>query len=822
MKVAFKFFVLLALLIACVNVFSVKADDSGTKNRVLRVAYPKQDGLTMLDENGDYYGYTYDYLMEIAKYTGWTYDFVQMEGDSNEQAVSSLNMLQSGEIDLMGGLVYDESLAKIYSYPGYCYGINYAGIFVPSDSDLTSAALYTTKNIRVGVFRKDLSKNEKLDQFAEMNNIDIEQVLVDSTGKLKDMAETGEVDAIFSTDLALLEHEGMHAIAHFSPTPFYFATKKGNVDIVRQLDYAISTIDQVNPNFSSKLYNHYFSNDSSEFRLSEEEQAFIANTGIQEVVIYDNKPPFCFVDEETGELSGITIEIFERFSEMTGLEFHFNTVSSYQEYISFIKSKKADISADTLLNNQDALDTNSTLTLPWHSFPIYMVFKEGTNSQKDGTYAIPYFLKNAIDPPQNVTYYDTAKQCMDAVQEGKVDYAFVGEFCVQYFLNSGAYNDLKLLNQQDSLTQKLSFGVVNTGDFYLLSVINKCITFLPEDQLGEIVYRNTYQQQIISFSQWVKNNSALLIPLVMVLIILLLSYYIYIKHKGQQRVEFENKRYDTLSNLSNEFFYEYDIYKDELFLPDKCAKYFLCDTKIEHFSTKVSDILESDRSGIWCLGSSIIENKEGSIEISCQMPDQTRQWFKLVSDVVSNRKQKVYAIGKIVNIQDIKTEQIRLEQKAFTDGLTGIYNIATIKAMVQKRLELFTLCSPYAFIILDIDNFKQINDKFGHYSGDAVLIQVAKLMSDIFYPNMMGRLGGDEFVIFVEKTSIEELERQCNNLCRYASEKINDMIGQTATLSIGISFTSENRTYETLYKEADYALYQRKAGLKNGFTFYQN
>ena len=72
----------------------------------MRVAYPVQAGLTDFDEFGNYSGYTYEYLEEIAQYTGWDYEFVQAPGTMDDSLSTLMGMLQEGEIDLMGAMLY--------------------------------------------------------------------------------------------------------------------------------------------------------------------------------------------------------------------------------------------------------------------------------------------------------------------------------------------------------------------------------------------------------------------------------------------------------------------------------------------------------------------------------------------------------------------------------------------------------------------------------------------------------------------------------------------------------------------------------------------
>lgn len=95
---------------------------SPEESRTIRVAYPIQKNITDVDENGKYFGYTYEYLEEIAQYTGWNYEFVQIPGSVDEQLSTLMKMVQGGEVDLMGAMLYSEDLGKQFDYSGYSYG----------------------------------------------------------------------------------------------------------------------------------------------------------------------------------------------------------------------------------------------------------------------------------------------------------------------------------------------------------------------------------------------------------------------------------------------------------------------------------------------------------------------------------------------------------------------------------------------------------------------------------------------------------------------------------------------------------------------------
>ena len=90
---------LFIMIITCIVPLSAK-----TK---VKVAYPIQDGLTEISENGVFSGYTYDYLKELERFTDFEFEFVTLEGDVNDQLVAALEKVKNGELDLMGAIIYD-------------------------------------------------------------------------------------------------------------------------------------------------------------------------------------------------------------------------------------------------------------------------------------------------------------------------------------------------------------------------------------------------------------------------------------------------------------------------------------------------------------------------------------------------------------------------------------------------------------------------------------------------------------------------------------------------------------------------------------------
>lgn len=166
-----------------------------------------------------------------------------------------------------------------------------------------------------------------------------------------------------------------------------------------------------------------------------------------------------------------------------------------------------------------------------------------------------------------------------------------------------------------------------------------------------------------------------------------------------------------------------------------------------------------------------------------------------------------------------------MELKSELDIMTGIYNKGTVISHIKEKLKKSEVDSLGFFIILDIDYFKIINDKYGHLLGDTVLIKVAEILMNSFRKKgIVGRFGGDEFCILTyEPFSVEYLEDKINKL-RHQINKIEipDKEARNITCSIGISHWQGNeKTFEELYHEADTALYTVKNKGRDGYAFWE-
>ncbi len=155
------------------------------------------------------------------------------------------------------------------------------------------------------------------------------------------------------------------------------------------------------------------------------------------------------------------------------------------------------------------------------------------------------------------------------------------------------------------------------------------------------------------------------------------------------------------------------------------------------------------------------------------------------------------------------------------DGLTGLYNRATFDGIVNNFVNKKPEGTEGALFIIDMDNFKNVNDTLGHLAGDEALKLLAGNMRVVFTGDYLGRYGGDEFVAFVAGyKSEEELAASAEELCNKMNVRF-DSEGKSVNLSvsIGVATTVGVSEYSELYMKADKALYYSKENGRNQYKF---
>lgn len=200
-------------------------------------------------------------------------------------------------------------------------------------------------------------------------------------------------------------------------------------------------------------------------------------------------------------------------------------------------------------------------------------------------------------------------------------------------------------------------------------------------------------------------------------------------------------------------------------------------------------------------------------------------WRRItMTNIFDNDGKAVKAVGMLEDIDEQMRREEALRERSRRDTLTGLYNKGTTESMVRDMLKSST--GQGALFIIDIDNFKGVNDNYGHPFGDAVLVEFANRIARLCRcSDVIGRIGGDEILIYLDgvlniDTAINKGEEICDSFSKEFSSGNASVI---VTCTVGISIYPDcASSFEELYKKADIALYFAKNKGKNCSCIYNS
>ncbi len=297
---------------------------------------------------------------------------------------------------------------------------------------------------------------------------------------------------------------------------------------------------------------------------------------------------------------------------------------------------------------------------------------------------------------------------------------------------------------------------------------------------------------------------------------------------AEMKAMLEEQKYLIISDISEELPYEYDIEEDVITFAEKFNHIFEGNAIIKNPANNMikdglvsNDTKEAIEELFYLAG---VGTEYHSTEFKLNTKNAGYQWyFSTFSTIYDEEGSPLRVVGLLRNIHAQKVEQQKLLTKAETDLMTGLLNKATTESKIKSHLRELNGNSYNTLMLVDIDDFKNINDTYGHLKGDEVIIDIAKTLMDIIGEyDLAGRLGGDEFCVFF--SNLLDTQVACEKATLIA-DRLRELYPGTdsckVTLSIGIASTNEQIPYNTLLENADTALYQAKLNGKNGYYCYK-
>lgn len=810
--------------------------------KTVRIGVNKMEGFLDYDSDGNVIGYGQDYLRAVASITGWNYEYVELEDTKDGE-----EKLADKEIDLLAPCQKTAQKLESYDFSAYSLGTEYTMLVTQKDDETFYYEDFEKlRGITVAVV-EDSPATEYFVKYMKENEFAVNMRYYATPEEVLHALDYGRVDAAVSN--LMMCGDKYKILARFSPNPVYFATWKGNDELLSELDDAMQNIKASYPDLESELMQTYYPVYNYQF-FSAKDREFIASHGTVRVGYVQGNAPVSDCDAETGELTGISRDIFDKIQEISGLQFEYVPIGSGTIGYAYIQDNDIDLITGVEYNNVNRNTNGMVMSNPYFSSRRVFVGKKNLKFSKGdslkvaistGSKTLPKVIVQEY-PGFDIVEYDTMEECFEAVRKGDADLLMANQYVSENWLDRPEYEGMGIV-PAEGIETKLCFATILFEDkdasqeVQLINVINKALSQITDEEMDDFVISqmdaNKYQYTLSDF--FYQYRLALVVGMVLLVIIAGALLYIYslraraeaLQKEEERRIFLQQKRYQLVFEHSNDLLYEIGINEESLMSTAQVKEKFGWEIpkKMEEFDEqnfmKVMHVHPEDELVVKKIFYLIEEKKASEEQVRVQTGEGDYIWCKITClPLYDANEQLVSVVGKIEDVDCEVKEKEQLEIQSRTDGLTGLLNKRTFQEETTRYLENASAASA-GMIFVDLDHFKEVNDTLGHAMGDYAIQKTARKLQIIFANyDLVSRFGGDEYCIFVKDIPRETFEEKLVRTVSKLEEVFSDEKAQVrVTASVGAIYSlREKIEYDEMFKLADEAVYEAKRQGRNCYV----
>ena len=504
--------------------------DTPSESKTVRVGYFPSLNFQEGDDDEHKRGAGYEYLQKIASVTGWSYEYVYASFGE------CLEMLENGEIDLMGEVNYTLDRSRRMRFSSYPQGSEEFWLFTNRKHEALAQGGYSAlEGCRIGVNSGTYSEM-LLGQWLEAKRIDAMIVPYADDQKLTQALSDGTVEAIVAPGLTM--DSDAISITSIGGGDYYFVVTPKRIDLLSELNAALAEINTIDSNYSRNLVARYENKSSRNFLLNRQEKKWLeAHQNTIRVGYFEDKFPFSGTRD--GELSGILKTVLDTIKQQYGITITTQPYRSTDEMRAALDKDEIDLAGPVIrdldvLERIDAVSTDAIYELT----PVVIYKDRGfdepspvvatTNSSLYSDYIV-----RISSPDLTTRKYDSIEDCLQAILDDEADVTLIA---------SARINGLK----DNPLMKKLSYAeiadrqklvmITMKDDRRVATIVNKAIEQSASLLNGAVLAENAVTNDQVTLHEFIQANAGtvVIIAAAIIGVLLLLLSRLMI---GQRKLE---------------------------------------------------------------------------------------------------------------------------------------------------------------------------------------------------------------------------------------------------------------------------------------------
>ena len=511
--------ILFIYMLVCVPI-PVKAAEEETSGKVVRVG-SFEDTFNYVNEQGVRKGYGYELLETLAGYTGWKFEYVPCSWEE------CFELLQNGEIDLIGDISYQEERTDEMLFSDMPMGEEKYYLYADlNNTDISSSDLKLLNGKKVGVL-KGSQPEKMLTEWEQKYGLETEHVNVNGTADVEKKMASHEIDCFVSLEESIWAGQGISTVSCIGKSDIYFAINKERKDIKEELDSAMHALEEDRPFYSAELYKRYFSINYAPV-ISKEEKEWLEEHGAIRMGFLNGDPGVSTMNLSSGELSGAISDYIQYAADCLGnyeLQFQLVGYDDQKELIQALQENEIDMifhfnQQPNIAEEYQFACTDTTWTYNLSAVTNQHPFNENESNRvalDKNAYSIKKYIEYYY-PQWEIIECDSNAAAAELVDKGEADFLISRSGSTEEYNSKYKFYNVPLSNPEQACF------AVNSGNKYLLSVLNKTLKVMPENLLTGSISMYAKESEKVTFADFIKDNlrAVSLICLAAIAIVLLM------------------------------------------------------------------------------------------------------------------------------------------------------------------------------------------------------------------------------------------------------------------------------------------------------------